>query len=413
MEAEIITIGDELLIGQTVDTNSAWLGNELSLIGITLSRKTSIADKESAIIDAIKEAHSRVNLVIITGGLGPTKDDITKKALCRYYDCDYRIDESVIKHLEKIFANRSRKLLESNLTQSNLPSKSETLLNEVGTAPGMWFHTNDKFLISLPGVPSEVYHITKERVIPKLLETFKLPIVLHRTLVTLQKPESLLSAELEEFENELPPSISLAYLPSYNMVKLRLTQKVEKKEAVSIDLYYKKLIATISKDVFCAGDRDPASHLAQYFIKNRLHFTSAESCTGGLIVQRLMQEPGISSVYSGSIVAYSNETKIRELGISASIIETHGAVSESCARAMAESVRKKFNADISIASTGIAGPTGGSLEKPIGLVFIAICNKDITVCESFKMFGTRTQIMQRTTNASFWMLKKLLAIPID
>lgn len=413
MEAEIITIGNELLIGQTIDTNSAWLGNELGLIGITLIRKTSIADKESAIIDAIKEAHARVKLVIITGGLGPTKDDITKKALCRYYDCDYRIDESVIKHLEKIFSSRSRELLESNLSQSNLPSISETLLNEVGTAPGMWFHKNDHCLISLPGVPTEVYHITKERVIPKLLQTFKLPIVLHRTLVTLQKAESLLSAELEEFENELPPSISLSYLPSYNMVKLRLTQKVDKKEAVSIDLYYKKLVTTIYDDVFCLGDKDPASHLAQYFIKNTIRFTSAESCTGGLIAQRLMQEPGISSVYPGSVVVYSDETKIHELGIPASIIETQGAVSESCARAMAESVREKFNADISIASTGIAGPSGGSLRKPIGLVFIAISKKNTTVCESFKMFGTRTQIIQRATNASFWMLKKLLAIPID
>ena len=412
METEIITIGDELLIGQTVDTNSAYLGQKLGSIGISISRKTAISDNESAILQAIAESQSRCNILIVTGGLGPTKDDITKKTLCKYFSCGYRRDNSVIEHLEKIFAQRGRQLLDTNLVQADLPEACVTLHNAVGTAPGMWFHQNNKILISLPGVPVEVYHLIEERVLPKLRETLELPIVEHRTLVTLQKAESLLSKDLEEFEKALPESLSLAYLPNFNMVKLRLSQKANSTAELIIDEYFEKLIATIHDDVFCLGDKDPATHLSEYLIQEGITFTSAESCTGGFIANRLMQTPGISSVFPGSIVCYSNDVKISELGVDPAIIAEFGAVSEPCALAMAKGVRAKFNTQLSIATTGIAGPDGGSKEKPVGLVYIAVSTETQTLCKKFRLFGNREQIIQRSSNAAIWMVKQVLTIPL-
>jgi nicotinamide-nucleotide amidase len=412
MEAEIITIGDELLIGQTVDTNSAYLGQKLGSIGISISRKTAISDNESAILTAIAESQSRCNLLIITGGLGPTKDDITKKTLCTYFNCGIRRDNSVVEHLEKIFAQRGRQLLDTNLIQADLPQACETLHNEVGTAPGMWFHEKNQIVISLPGVPVEVYHLIEERVIPKLKSTLELPIVEHRTLVTLQKAESLLSRDLEKFEKSLPPALSLAYLPNFNMVKLRLSQKANSKQELIIDSYFDKLLSEIRDDVFCLGDKDPATHLAEFLIRENISFTTAESCTGGFVANRIMQTPGISSVFPGSIVCYANDVKISELGVDPQIIENHGAVSEPCALAMAKGVRAKFNTQLSIATTGVAGPNGGTEEKPVGLVFIAVSTDTQTICKKFRLFGNREQIIQRSSNAAIWMVKQVLSIPV-
>lgn len=414
MEAEIITIGDELLIGQTIDTNSAYFGQQLGGIGISISRRTAVSDKESAILSALSEAFSRVDLVIMTGGLGPTKDDITKKTLCQYYQCGYRRDEAVLSHLESLFASRGRLMLETNKVQADVPESCETLHNAVGTAPGMWFDHQGKVLISLPGVPGEVYHLTEERVIPRLKSKFPLPTVEHRTLITLQKAESLLSRQLETFEASLPPHLSLAYLPSFNMVKLRLSQVSNSGQTNGdIDEYFSKLQASIPEDVFCLGDIDPALFLSNYLIKNNIRFTTAESCTGGWVAHRLMQAPGISAVYPGSLVAYANDVKQGELGVDPAIIEAHGAVSEACALAMAKGALKKFQVDLAIATTGIAGPGGGTKEKPVGLVYIAVATNDAHFCKPFRLFGNREQIIQRSSNAALWMVKQLLKLPSD
>lgn len=414
MEAEIITIGDELLIGQTIDTNSAYFGQQLGGIGISISRRTAVSDKESAILSALSEAFSRVDLVIMTGGLGPTKDDITKKTLCQYYQCGYRRDEAVLSHLESLFASRGRLMLETNKVQADVPESCETLHNAVGTAPGMWFDHQGKVLISLPGVPGEVYHLTEERVIPRLKSKFPLPTVEHRTLITLQKAESLLSRQLETFEATLPPHLSLAYLPSFNMVKLRLSQVSNSGQTNGdIDEYFSKLQASIPEDVFCLGDIDPALYLSNYLIKNNIRFTTAESCTGGWVAHRLMQAPGISAVYPGSLVAYANDVKQGELGVDPTIIETHGAVSEACALAMAKGALQKFQVDLAIATTGIAGPGGGTKEKPVGLVYIAVATNDAHFCKPFRLFGNREQIIQRSSNAALWMVKQLLKLPSD
>ena len=413
MEAEIITIGDELLIGQTIDTNSAYLGQQLGKIGISVSRKTAISDQENAILSAIAESQSRVNILIITGGLGPTKDDITKKTLCKYFDCGYRMDENVVNQLQKMFEKRGRVMLETNLVQANMPEACETLTNEVGTAPGMWFYRNDQVLISLPGVPGEVYHLIEKQVIPKLIQQFKLPMVEHRTLVTVQKAESLLSRDLESFEASLPENIGLAYLPSFNTVKLRLTQKVENINDLSIDHYFKLLQQTIAEDVFCLEDIDPALHVSRYLIQKNISFSTAESCTGGWVAHRLMQAPGISAVYPGSIVAYSNEVKATELGVPSHIFEEEGAVSEACSLAMADGVRKKFGVDLGISTTGIAGPGGGTDKKPVGLVYIAVSYKENSMVKKFRLFGNREQIIQRSSNAALWMVKQILDLPTE
>lgn len=413
MEAEIITIGDELLIGQTIDTNSAYLGQQLGKIGISVSRKTAISDQENAILSAISESQSRVNILIVTGGLGPTKDDITKKTLCKYFDCGYRMDENVVNQLQKMFEKRGRVMLETNLVQANMPEACETLTNEVGTAPGMWFYKNNQVLISLPGVPGEVYHLMENQVIPKLQKEFNLPMVEHRTLVTVQKAESLLSRDLESFEASLPNNMGLAYLPSFNTVKLRLTQKVENISDISIDHYFKLLQQTIQEDVFCLEDIDPALHVSRYLIQQNISFSTAESCTGGWVAHRLMQAPGISGVYPGSIVAYSNEVKSKELSVPSHIFEEDGAVSEACSLAMADGVRKKFGVELGISTTGIAGPGGGTDKKPVGLVYIAVSYKENSMVKKFRMFGNREQIIQRSSNAALWMVKQILDLPIE
>jgi nicotinamide-nucleotide amidase len=413
MEAEIITIGDELLIGQTIDTNSAYLGQQLGKIGISVSRKTAISDQENAILSAISESQSRVNILIVTGGLGPTKDDITKKTLCKYFDCGYRMDENVVNQLQKMFEKRGRVMLETNLVQANMPEACETLTNEVGTAPGMWFYKNNQVLISLPGVPGEVYHLMENQVIPKLQKEFNLPMVEHRTLVTVQKAESLLSRDLESFEASLPNNMGLAYLPSFNTVKLRLTQKVENISDISIDHYFKLLQQTIQEDVFCLEDIDPALHVSRYLIQQNISFSTAESCTGGWVAHRLMQAPGISGVYPGSIVAYSNEVKSKELSVPSHIFEEDGAVSEACSLAMADGVRKKFGVELGISTTGIAGPGGGTDKKPVGLVYIAVSYKENSMVKKFRMFGNREQIIQRSSNAALWMVKQILDLPTE
>ena len=413
MEAEIITIGDELLIGQTIDTNSAYLGQQLGKIGISVTRKTAISDQESDILSAIAESQSRVNILIITGGLGPTKDDITKKTLCKYFDCGYRMDENVVNQLQKMFEKRGRVMLETNLVQANMPEACETLTNEVGTAPGMWFFRNNQVLISLPGVPGEVYHLIEKQVIPKLQQEFNLPMVEHRTLVTVQKAESLLSRDLESFEASLPENIGLAYLPSFNTVKLRLTQKVKNINDLSIDHYFKLLQQTIAEDVFCLEDIDPALHVSRYLIQKNISFSTAESCTGGWVAHRLMQAPGISAVFPGSIVAYSNEVKATELGVPSHIFDEDGAVSEACSLAMADGVRKKFGVDLGISTTGIAGPGGGTDKKPVGLVYIAVSYKENSMVKKFRLFGNREQIIQRSSNAALWMVKQILDLPTE
>lgn len=410
MKAEIITIGDELLIGQTIDTNSAWMGAEFSKMGISISRKTAVQDKAHEIKTALSEAFNRCDLLLLTGGLGPTKDDITKTTLCEFYNCAYRRDETVVKHLENLFAARNRKLLESNLCQADLPELCETLHNAIGTAPGMWFDVNGKVLVSMPGVPSEMMNIMLHEVIPRLKNRFLFPEIIHKTAVTVGIPESLLSRQLEEFEATLPAHIKLAYLPSLNMVKLRLSGQSDKTAGLEEEIaaYFGEMCRICRKHIMCEEDEVPARFASRQLIQKNLSFTLAESCTGGYIANQMIQEPGVSRIFKGSIICYANEIKISELGVNPTIIEEFGAVSEPCAAAMAEGARKKFGADIALSATGIAGPGGGTDEKPVGMVFIGLATQHGTRVQKFRLFGSREQFMARACNAAMLMIKDFL-----
>ena len=412
IKTEIITIGDELLLGQTIDTNSAWLGKKLGEHGFTINYKSTLSDNEQDILSALSLAQSRANVVIITGGLGPTKDDITKHTLCKYFQCGYRTDETVIRHLEDIFAERGRKLLETNIIQAQLPEASETLFNRVGTAPGMWFENEHGVVISMPGVPNEVYTITEESLLPKLLNVFQLPTVLHRTLVTVMIAESLLSKRLESFELSLPEGIKLAYLPTFNTVKLRLTRVDSTLSEITFNQYFDDLLKELGSDVFCLGDQEPAQALSKYLINNSISFSTAESCTGGFIAHKLMQEPGISSVFPGSMVSYSNEIKIRELGVQENSINANGAVSEIVAEEMAKGICRKMGVTLGISTTGIAGPGGGTKEKPVGLVYVGVYFNNDVVVKKFRMIGNREQIIHRTANAAFSLIKQVLQVEV-
>lgn len=412
IRTEILTIGDELLLGQTLDTNSAWLGRRLAEIGFRIAYKSTLSDQESDILEALKLAQSRSELVIITGGLGPTKDDITKHTLKKYFQCGDREDEAVLKHLESIFAKRGRELLETNKVQAVLPAACQTLFNSAGTAPGMWFENSKGLVISMPGVPNEVYTITDESLIPKLQEKYQLPVVLYKTLVTVMIAESLLSKRLEHFEESLPPGIALAYLPAFNTVKLRLTRSNPSISEEVFHQHFNKLLSELGSDVFCLDDQDPAKAISKYLITHQIEFSCAESCTGGYIAHRLMQEPGISSVFKGSLVAYANEVKQIELGVMESDLIEFGAVSEPVAAQMAQGICKKFHVPLGIATTGIAGPGGGSDEKPVGLVFIAVAFEQKVLVKKFRMPGNREQIIQRSANAAFALIKQVLQVEV-
>lgn len=410
MNAEIITIGDELLLGQVVDTNSAWMGLQLADIGISVSRRTAIGDSEEAIIAAITEARSRCNLIFLTGGLGPTRDDITKNTLCKYFQCGLRRDEEVMRHLEAIFEKRGRKMLEINMQQADMPEKCSTLFNAVGTAPGMRFEDGDFTLISVPGVPSEMMHILSTHVFNWLPTKYKLPAIVHKTLLTAGIPESLLSEKLRDVEDKLPDHFKLAYLPAFNSIRLRLTGIGENKVKVEQELL--PLLETIKNicadNLIADRDTDMAGALAQKLLMSNTSISLAESCTGGYIANALIKQAGISAVMKGAIVSYSNEIKHRELGVPQEVFSTEGAVSETCAKAMVEGILRKFDTDVAISTTGIAGPGGATDDKPVGLVYIGVANKQQTIVKRFVFNGNREQFMQRTCTAALHMLLQLL-----
>lgn len=408
MNAEIITIGDELLIGQTIDTNSVYLAKKFEEIGIRISRKTAISDEKSDIIEMLQSASQRVDLIIITGGLGPTKDDITKKTMVEYFQCGWRIDQNVINHLAKIFQSRGRQFLEINKVQAELPACCETLHNEVGTAPGMLFNENGKIIISLPGVPNEVEYLIENQAIPRLIKQFNLAKIEHRTLITLMVPESLLSKQLEPFEVSLPENLKLAYLPSFNCVKLRLSASGNIISSAFLDEWFVKLQTAANPNVFCTADITPVSFIANLLLQNNISISTAESCTGGFIANQFVQTPGISNILSGSIIAYSNEIKELELNVPHEILLNFGAVSEETATAMVEGVCVKFKSQLGIATTGIAGPSGGTDNKPVGTIFIAVKYLDQILVQKFRLFGNRIQFMERANNCAMAMVKEIL-----
>lgn len=410
MYAEIITIGDELLLGQTIDTNSAWLGSTLNQYGIRIKKRCAVADDAAEITKAIDDAFSRVDLVLMTGGLGPTKDDITKKVLCDYYGCGEREDAAVLALLERYFRDRGRVMLEINRGQALLPEACETLMNLRGTAPGMWFDRNGKVLISMPGVPYEMQYIMENGGFPRIRERFRSTPVTHRTLTVINIAESLLSKHLEAFEAALPAGFKLAYLPNLNLIRLRISTGSERRasDEAELDAAFETLKEACSEWLVAASDTTPVEVTAKLLASRQLQLATAESCTGGNLAHTYTLIPGVSVTYRGSIIAYSNDIKTQLLQVDPETIARYGAVSEPVAKAMALAVCRRLGADCSIATTGIAGPDGGTEEKPVGTVFIAATYKDAVHSEKYRFFGTRDQIIQRSTWTGFHLLNRLL-----
>lgn len=389
MKAIIITIGDELLIGQTTDTNSAWIGGELSRLGFDVFRKISVHDKREDILNVLADSEGKADVIIITGGLGPTSDDITKPALCEFFGTKLISDKEVLGMIEKMMERRNFPMNENNRKQAEVPESCRVLTNAAGTAPGMWFEKGNSVFVSMPGVPDEMKYIMRTHVIPLLQERFTSQAIVHKNIMTYGMPEARLAELLEGFEKELPGSVKLAYLPSSGIIKLRLTATGEKKEILqlNIDDQVKKLYSIIPEQIYGEDEESLEMVIGKMLSIRNMTLCTAESCTGGYIAHRITSVAGSSGYFKGSVIAYDNTIKTSLLGTDAGLISREGAVSESVVKSMAEGARRVFNSDFSIATSGIAGPSGGSIEKPVGTIWMAASSKNGTVTEK-RIYGT-------------------------
>lgn len=407
---EIVTIGDELLIGQVVDTNSAWMGEQLNLIGIKVKQITSISDDKQAILTTLKEASQRADIVLITGGLGPTKDDITKTTLCEYFQCGYRFDENVHQHLIRIFERYGRTLSDLNKKQAELPEICTTLFNANGTAPGMWFETKGKVFVSMPGVPYEMKGIMKDEVLPRLQKHFSTKAIFHKTVLTMGIGESYLSEIIANWEDALPPHMKLAYLPSPGYVRLRLSGSGEDAESLKEEVLaeVEKLKPQIASYIY-GYDNDTLPQLIHSaLIAGQYSISTAESCTGGNIAAQLISLPGSSVYFKGGLVAYSNEVKQLELHVKKDTLEQFGAVSEETVSEMIDGALSKFGTDFTIAVSGIAGPDGGTAEKPVGTIWIGVGNKQGNkIVKKYQLGQNRERNIQIAT---LYALKQVLGL---
>ena len=411
MLAEIITIGDELLIGQVVDTNSAFIAKELNKIGISVYQITSVQDDKSHILQAFEEAESRVEIIIITGGLGPTKDDITKKTIAEYFNDTLVLNESVLQNIESIWKQYVRQtLLQVNKDQALVPSKAKVLMNANGTAPGMWIEKGEKVFISLPGVPFEMKALIKNEVLPKLTEKYHLPFILHRTLLVYGLGESTLAAKIEAWEDALPNFVKLAYLPDLGKVRLRLSAKGFDKEKIKTEIQKQiDAVLPLIEDNFFGFEEEEGtveSTIAKQLTRIGKTLAVAESCTGGKIAERFTIHAGASNYFKGSVVSYATDSKINVLGISKELIDTHSVVSAQVAEAMASQVLKLFGSDYAVATTGNAGPTKGDSDAEVGTVFIAIATKNGNYSEKFMLGNHRSKVINKAVNKAFELLLK-------
>lgn len=410
MQAEIITIGDEILIGQIVDTNSAFIAKQLNKIGVSVYQITSVQDDIAHILTALKEAEHNADIIIITGGLGPTKDDITKHTICEYFGDELVQNEEVLKNVETIFSKFSDKpLLQVNVNQALMPSKAEVLMNNYGTAPGMWIEKNGKIFISLPGVPFEMKALMDDLVIPKLSDNFKFPYILHKTILTYGLGESSLAERIEPWEVQLPDFIKLAYLPSLGRVRLRLSAKSRDKALVESEM--EKQINTLLpqiKDIFVGFEEDESIEalIGKQLVSLGKTLSAAESCTGGKIAESITANSGASQYFNGSIVTYATASKINILNIPESLIKEYSVVSSQVAEAMATSVLKLFKSDFAIATTGNAGPLKGDADAEVGTVYIAIATKNNVFSEKFNFGNHRIKVINKAVNKAFEMLQK-------
>ena len=408
MKAELITIGDEILIGQIINTNAVFLAKELNKIGIEIAQITSISDQKEHIIEALDASTKRAEVVILTGGLGPTKDDLTKHTLCEYFNDTLIENEEILAHIEEIFKKYvNTPINNQNRQQALLPSKASIFKNDHGTASGMWFEKKGQVIISLPGVPFEMKSLMNQSVIPQLQKHFTRPFILHKTIMTYGLGESAIAERIEVWENNLPQTIKLAYLPNLGRVRIRLSSVGSDEELLknTIDSEIEKLLPLIN-DIF-VGFEDETSleiQIKEGFVKQQKTLALAESCTGGEIASRLTQVAGASKYFKGCAVAYQTQSKTDLLGVPEALINKYSVVSKEVASAMAENTRKKFNATVGLSTTGNAGPSKGDSDAEIGTVWIAIATQDKIVTEKFLFGRHRERVIGKSVNKALELL---------
>lgn len=410
MQAEIITIGDEILIGQIVDSNSAFIAKELNKIGVSVYQITSVQDDKSHILSALKEANERSQIVIMTGGLGPTKDDITKHALCEYFNDQLVKNDQVLSHIEYLFKKYiTTPISDLNRQQALVPKSAQVLTNKFGTAPGLWMDKNGASFVSLPGVPFEMKGLITNEVIPRIMAKYQRPHIIHKTIMTYGWGESAIANVIEKWEEQLPAYIKFAYLPSLGRVRLRLTAKGTDKNflQIAVNEEAKKLYPLIGEIIYGEEEDESIEALiAKLLTQKGMTLCTAESFTGGKIAQELTSLAGASKYFKGSIVSYATETKIKVLGIDPKLVEKHSVVSEKVAMAMANNVKKLMDSDFAIATTGNAGPTKGDSAVDIGTVYIAVSSPNGTFAKKFTMGNHRERIVQKSVNKAFELLQK-------
>ncbi|SEJ23435.1 nicotinamide-nucleotide amidase [Dyadobacter sp. SG02] len=408
--AEIITIGDEILFGQIVDTNTQWIGTQLTDIGIRPARKTSVGDNRQDILDAFTQASQRVDVVIVTGGLGPTRDDITKHTFCEYFGTELEINEEALALITEFFAKRGRAMTEMNIQQAALPKNCTYIPNLWGTAPGMWFEKDGVIYVSLPGVPYEMKSLMEFEILPRLKARFSTHIIQHKSIRTIGIGESFLAEKISAWEDALPSHIKLAYLPHFGQVRLRLTgtgtdqEVLEKELAEQVAL----VLPLIEEHVFGYDSDELETVIGTLLVNNNATIATAESCTGGYVANQITSIPGSSRYYEGSVVSYSNAVKMNILGVSPKTLEAYGAVSEQTAREMAEGARRVLNTTFAISTTGIAGPDGGTPEKPVGTVWIACATPEETFTQLLTLRNNRKINIELTCSYALNLLRKTI-----
>ncbi|WP_026632941.1 competence/damage-inducible protein A [Dyadobacter alkalitolerans] len=410
IRAEILTIGDEILFGQITDTNTQWIGSQLTDIGIRPVRKTSVGDNKADILDAFSAASQRVNVIIVTGGLGPTRDDITKHTFCEYFGTELEINQEALELITAFFAKRGRAMTELNIQQAALPKNCTYIPNLWGTAPGMWFEKDDVIYVSLPGVPYEMKSLMEFEILPRLKSRFVSNIIQHKSVRTIGIGESFLAETIAPWEDALPEHIKLAYLPHFGQVKLRLTGTGTDQPQLDADLAEQValLMPYIEEWVFGFDTDELETVIGSLLKQHNATVGTAESCTGGFVANQITSVPGASQYFQGSVVSYSNEVKMNLLGVSPQTLKAFGAVSEQTAREMAEGARKVLNTTFAISTTGIAGPDGGTAEKPLGTVWIACATPEETFTQLLTLRNNRKINIELTASYALNLLRKTI-----
>lgn len=406
MNVFVISIGDELLLGQTVNTNASWIGTEIAKIGGEVIEGLTIRDTKEAILKALDHALATADVVLITGGLGPTKDDITKYTLCEYFNTELVMHQPTLDHITAFFEKRGREMLETNIQQAALPEACDILFNANGTAPGMWFESNGKVVVSLPGVPYEMKAIMADYVFPKLLDTFDLEAIYYRTIHTQGMGESFLADKISDIEDDIRgEGLGLAYLPSPGLVRLRLTGKRNEKDRLAIDKFIKQIESRIEKHIFGFDGAKLPEVIGRMLEEKKLTVSTVESCTAGAIAKSLTSISGSSAYYMGSFLTYSNELKEKLAGVEETDLKKYGAVSKEVVEAMALGGLRELGTDYCVSTSGIAGPDGGTTEKPVGTVWIAVAGKNRVFSKRFQFGTDRSRNIEISVNTALNLLR--------